>query len=292
MTIVHIIFLEIILVFSFAFFFIYRTITKKEAFESKDFFILWYEKKERELERSESGITINTYIQILTWAPVALFIIICVLTQNGLFSIMGALFGILIPTVLVKVLESRNSAKFDERYARSLRQLASSLKAGMSILESVKDVAESQFVHPSMRKRYAAMALDLQMGVSVSDAFRNFADKINSKDARDTAIAIDVQNEVGGHEADVIEEIADNISHRIMLRKEIKTLFSGTTSMIYMMEFVPFIVILIYLLGNKEMANTYFSSPIMMIVLLILCCFLGIGSLINHRTLNKVMKGD
>lgn len=292
MSIIHLIFLEIVFCFSIAAVPIYKIITKKEAFETKDFFQIWYEKQENALSISESGITMDTFMKILIIAPLALLVVGYVLTKNGVISVFAALSGFILPYGIVKLLDSRNAAKFDERYGRSLQQLASSLKAGMSILESVKDVAESNFVHPTIRKKYAAMSLDLQMGMSVSDAFHNFANKVNSKDARDTAIAIDVQNEVGGHEADVIEEIAENIHQRILLRKEIKTLFSGTTSMIWIMDFVPPLIMLIYLVGNRDMSNTYFNSPLLTLVLIGLVVMMVIGSFINHRTLNKVMKGE
>ena len=292
MSIIHLVFLEIVFCLTIAAVPIYKIITKKEAFETKDFFQIWYEKQENALSISESGMTMDTFMKILIIAPLALLVVAYVLTKNGVISVFAALAGFILPYGIVKLLDSRNAAKFDERYGRSLQQLASSLKAGMSILESVKDVAESNFVHPTIRKKYAAMSLDLQMGMSVSEAFHNFANKVNSKDARDTAIAIDVQNEVGGHEADVIEEIAENIHQRILLRKEIKTLFSGTTSMIWIMDFVPPLIMVIYLVGNRDMSNTYFNSPLLTLVLLGLVVMMVIGSFINHRTLNKVMKGE
>lgn len=293
MSIGAIIFLWICFVCSIAFLFIYKTITKPDILRTeKDIFHAWYDKKALELERAECSFSMDTYIKIMLIAPIILFFVIYVLTNNTIVSFVGIVAGVFLPDMIVKSTESSNLAKFDVRYSRSLQQLASSLRAGMSILESVQDVAECKFVHESIRKKYAAMAMDLQMGTSVSDAFHNFADKVNSKDALDVAIAIDVQNEVGGHEADVIEEIANNIHRRIMLRKEVKTLFSGTSSMVWIMDFLPPGVCIFYLATNREMMNTYLSSNIMIALLIALFAMMGIGSLLNHHSLKKVLKGE
>ena len=108
-------------------------------------------------------------------------------------------------------------------------QLGSSIRAGMSISTAVEDVAQCKFIHPSMRKRFAKLSADLQMGITVADAFQHFADDCGNEDAADIALAIAVQDTVGGHEADVVLSIANNIEERIMMRREIKSIFAATS---------------------------------------------------------------
>ncbi len=76
-----------------------------------------------------------------------------------------------------------------------------------------------------MRKKYATLSSDLIMGIPVAEAFQRFANGTNSQDAEDVALAIDIQNEIGGHEADVIRDISNNIYARIMLRREVNSIF-------------------------------------------------------------------
>ena len=57
----------------------------------------------------------------------------------------------------------------------------------MTILQAVQEVANNKFIHESIRKKYQNINLDIQMGVSIADAFRHFAENTNNQDAWDVA---------------------------------------------------------------------------------------------------------
>lgn len=258
---------------------------------NNDIFHQTWNKKKLDLLRMNTPFSVEIYFLGVLIFPFVIGILVFLGTGNGLFTALLGLCGTLIPEGIVQILYHMNDQKFDERYARSLQQMASSLKAGMSILESVSDVANSRFIHPSLRKKYAAMALDLQMGATVADAFFHFANTTKSQDAKDVAIAIDVQNEIGGHEAEVIENIANNIHSRIELRKEVKSAFAGTTSMVWMMDFIPGGVCAFYGLTNDQIME-YYSHGTGILVLIVVVACLVMGSIVNHSSLNKILKGE
>ena len=131
---------------------------------------------------------------------------------------------------------------------------------------------------------------DLKLGSSVRQAFQNFADRVSIPDAQDVAIAIAMQDEVGGQEAKVIESIAKNISDRIMLRKEIKSMFAGSSATIVSMDIIPFaVVILIYILAPSYL-SPFFTDSLMMMVFIALLIFMGIGSIVIHKNVDKSRK--
>lgn len=268
-------------------------ICKKQTLltEDLDFFSLLILRKKQKIENSNVNMTINTYLAIMIVTPLVLGVISFFCSKNATFSVIVALSSLLLPEGIIFIMQMKANKEFEERYVRSLDQLASSLKSGMSIMQAVQDVASNKFVHESIRKRYQNIYSDLQMGVPVADAFRHFAEFTNNKDARDVAVAIDVQNEIGGHEADVIMSIAQEIHNRIILRKEIKSIFSGTSSMIIIMDFIPTSIILFLCLTDASYLRFYFSSPIYIAIFFVLigCC--AFGSFINHYKLKKIMKG-
>lgn len=256
-----------------------------------DIFTLFAQRKENSLKKNDINMSVNTYLVILVISPFIMFSMVFFLSKNIFIAIIAALIVLLVPDAIVTFLKNKSNKDFEIRYARSLEQLAASLKAGMTIIQAVQEVANNKFIHESIRKRYQKLNSDLQMGISVTDAFKNFAESTNSPDAKDIAIAIDVQNEVGGHEADVIMSIASDINSRLMLRKEIKSIFSGTTSMIYIMDIIPVLIMLFLSITDKTYTEYYFISSKNMIIFVFLagCCLFG--SIFNHRKLKKVMKG-
>lgn len=236
------------------------------------------------------GISIETYLKILLIAPIVLMFVSFYITGNVFIALIFAAFGIRIPDIVVDFLKTRADKKFEERYSASLEQLGASLRAGKSIMQAVDDVADSPFIHPTMREKYARLSADLQMGISVKNAFKHFAEGTNSQDAKDVALAVDLQNMVGGREADVVIEISNTINQRIMLRKEIGSIFSSTSSMVWMMDFLPIFVILGFCMANRGYVDIYFSSTLNIIVLALCILMPLIGSFITHRTLSRIRR--
>lgn len=289
---IHIVVLMVVFIFMLAAYFIAKEITATSKISNEqDFINKVIIKKEKELTEQNVPISIEIYLKILLIAPVALGTLFFIFTENGILSVLIGIAGFILPEGIVKIMIHDANKKFEERFARSLEQMSSSLRAGMSISQAVEDVAQCKFVHETMRRKYAKISSDLQMGISVSEAFARFAEGTNSEDAKDVAIAIDVQSEVGGHEAEAIEEISANIQDRIMLRREIKSIFSGTSSMVWMMDFIGPLVIIWFGLSNKEYIDTYFSNPGYFILFIIFIVMMGIGSVLNHRTIRKISKG-
>lgn len=162
-----------------------------------DFITVFLKDRERVIKKSGSRMAISTYLLILGISPLAVGAFVYFFSQNGLFSILMAFMGFLIPDILLMIIRNSTQKKYEERYARALNQMGSSLRAGLSIARAVEDVAQCKFVHPSMQKCFAKLSADLQMGLPVSEAFQRMADDCGNEDAQDVALAIAVQDTVG-----------------------------------------------------------------------------------------------
>ena len=292
MGFIHIIALFEFSLILFTLYFIIRIHRKTTQIGAQDDFISDFSKKKsREIEKKNVKLSVDTYFKMMMIVPIEIGIAVYFGTANALTAVIAALFGLLVPEAVVSYIKYDMDRKFELRYARSLEQLGASLSAGLSIQQAVEDVAECKFVHESMRAKYGKLSADLRMGLQVSEAFQRFAEGTGSQDAEDVALAIDVQNTVGGHEAEVIQSIAKDIRSRIMLRREVKSIFSPTSPMIWMMDFIAPGIILWFLFANKNYVEVYFSSPIYLAIFIFFIVMIIIGILINHGTLKKIKKG-
>lgn len=292
MSYIHIIVLFEIFIFLIALYFIMKIHMKNSRISiEKDFIDMYIESIEKMIEKAGVSLSIKTYLIILIVAPLITGIIVYFLSQNAVFSVLIGAFGLFTPRGVVALIAHDNQKKFEERYAKSLRQLSASLEAGSSILNAVTEVSACPFLHDTIRKKYAKLSSDLMMGVSVTDAFKSFAEGTNSQDAEDVALAIDVQNAVGGHEADVIRDISNNIYSRIMLRRETKSILTDTTIMVRVFDILPYIIIIGFTMLNKQFIEIYFSNPVYVLVYIGFLVTPLIGSLLNHRTIKKIKKG-
>lgn len=247
-------------------------------------------KREHLLKTTGSKMKVELYLSMVLALPLIIGFVLYFMSNNAMMSIVAAALSCFIPRLIVEMAAKRHKRNFEDRYSRSLKQMASSLNAGMTITQAVDDVAKCRYINEQLRTEYAAMSSSLKMGTSVPTAFSDFAKSVVNDDAEDVAIAVDIQNEIGGREAETIMEIANNIHNRIMLRKEIKSIFGGTSSMIYIMDFIAPVAMIYFAMTNEDLINMYFSSPAytLLFFVLIICPFIGI--IITRKMLKSVTK--
>lgn len=258
--------------------------------KEEDYIDRFLKERSGQLTRMNSPVSISTYCLILLISPLAMLFAAMFFTKSVAAALVFAALGGAVPDLIVRVVAIQAGRKFEERYAQSLEQMGSSLTAGLSIAQAVNDVVQCKFLHPSIRKRYARLSAEITMGIPINVAFRNFADNVDSQDARDVALALDVQNEVGGKEAEVVLNIAENIKNRIMLRREVNSIFASTSSMIVIMDYLPITVILISLVTNRSYTRVYFSNPLYTAVFAFCVLLPLLGNYVNHKSLKRVRR--
>ena len=258
------------------------------AAHNEDFITVIANYKRRDLKKNPWNMSFEAYTAIGTVCAVLLAVLAYVLTANIIYSALAGGMGLLIPELIVRIQSSKQKTDFEERYARGLRQLAAGLKSGLSIHQAVEDVSISPFVHDSIRKEFKQLSAELKLSVPIQQAFENFAERVKSPDAKDVSIAIKLQTKVGGREAEVIEGIAGNISARLMLRKEISSMFAGSNATILTMDFLPFAIIAFLFVTTPSYMVPYLTSLPLMVVLIGLLIFMGVGSLVNHKAVSKM----
>jgi tight adherence protein B len=247
--------------------------------------------KKKAIASKPWGMSVKSYAAVALVSGGVLAATGFALTGRYLAGVCLFAVGLFVPEVVQAVREQSWRNKFEERYARGLRQLSASLKAGLSIQQAVTDLTVCPFIHDSVRLEYQQLDADLKVGVSVEEGFKRYYERVHCDDAHDVAIAISMQNETGGNEARVIETIARDIGDRIMNRKEIKSLFSGTSITITMMDVIPLGIIAFLTMFSPEYMAPFFESFFMTCVFVGLIGFTLIGSVVIRRLVKK-MKDD
>lgn len=101
-----------------------------------------------------------------------------------------------------------------------------------------------------------------------------------------------MQMRVGGSEAKIMESIATNIQDRIMLRKEIQSVFAEMDVVIRIMDIAPLIGLFIMCAILPEFTRMYFESTQGFLLLAGIIAFSFVGSIIIHRQTAKAKRGD
>ena len=247
-------------------------------------------RKKRKINANIGGITWTEYVTVIILMPIAFGLFSYYFISPKPLCIVFIVLGLFVPDLFIYITNKKQKKKFEELYARSLKTLASSLRSGLSIEQAIDNVANNPFIDDTIRDGYKQISSDIKVGISLEDAFIRFAKDSNSEDAKDVASAITMQSEVGGSEAEVITNIAQNINDRIMTRKEIKTMFADTSILILAMDFLPILVIGMLYFGSPQFIEPYFESPSMTLVFIGLIAVTVIGSIVI-RYMANIAKG-
>lgn len=288
----HIIAIYILLVFLFAVLAVILVRTKEEKLrKEKDYLQVVAEKKAYMLERSGISLSVEKYFCLVLICGFLGGVTGFFFSGNGFLAVILGGIGMFLPNLIIRILVQNRKKKFNENYAKALEQLASSLKAGLSIQLAVKDVVASPFIDETLRKQFAHISSDLQMGRTVQEAFKSFAEEVNNPYADDVALSIDIQNETGGHEADVIKDIADGIRERIMLQREIRSIFNETVLTIRVIQLIAPVSMVGMLLLLPSYRSLYLGGGFFTAVLLILTGMELAGVIIDNTMVSKAKKG-
>ena len=189
------------------------------------------------------------------------FMTMCLVGAAILFAIgwfaaglMGIIFAIiisfLVPFAVLQALADRRKRQFAAQIPDVLKLLAASLRAGFSLLQSL-DAILYQIKDPMAAELKRAFAAT-HLGTPVEDALEAAATRVGSKDFSWTVMAIRIQREVGGNLAEILDTVAETMTERVRLRREVRTLTAEgrLSAMIYLVN-RPYISTLFTTFGGQ-----------------------------------------
>ena len=170
---------------------------------------------------------------------------------NGL--VVGVIaFGIFLVVVvfLIRWLGGREKKKFERQLPDTLTLMSTSLRAGYSLLQATEAVS-SEAPNPTAREFGRAIA-EARLGRSVTDALDGVVERTQSKDFEWAVMAIEIQREVGGNLAEVLQTVADTMRARNRLKGEIKALTAEGRISAIVLGALPFVLFLFLWSTNRD----------------------------------------
>jgi tight adherence protein B len=155
--------------------------------------------------------------------------------------LLGLLLLVLTPLgarLLVSFRAGRRQAAFADQLDDSVQLMASSLRAGHSLLRALDSV--SQEAESPTSEEFARIVNETRVGRDLSDALDEVAGRMGSDDFSWIAQAIAIHREVGGNLAEVLDAVGNTIRERNAIRRQVKALSAeGKLSAIVLMA-LPF----------------------------------------------------
>lgn len=151
----------------------------------------------------------------------------------------GLGIGLAMPKLIVKLVAAKRRHRFQGQLVDALMILSSSMRAGLSILQSLEVLAQEAL--PPMSEETALLLKEHRMGLSLEESFRRFERRMRSDELSLIITTMLVARETGGNIADVFTKLIETIRDRQKLREKIKTLTVIPRLQGWIMAAIPFV---------------------------------------------------
>jgi tight adherence protein B len=162
--------------------------------------------------------------ELLFYTPafaVIIFLLFAVIA-GPLAGLVGAVVVLVAPVAYLNYRQRQRKMKFERQLPDTLTLLASSLRAGFSLMQGLEAVAQE--ISEPMRKELQRVFTEVRLGRTVEDSLGDAADRMQSNDLLWTVMAIRIQREVGGNLAVLLDTVSDTMLKRERVRRELRAL--------------------------------------------------------------------
>ena len=199
--------------------------------------------------------------------------------------LLALLLAALVPLgtkVLLGLRRGRRQAAFADQLDDSLQLMASSLRAGHSLLRAVDSV--SQEAATPTAEEFARIVNETRVGRDLGDALDEVAERMASDDFRWVAQAIGIHREVGGNLAEVLDTVGHTIRERNAIRRQVKALSAeGKLSAVVLMA-LPFGIVAFLLVTNPAYLAGFTEGLAGYVMIALVVVLLTVGGLWLKKT--------
>jgi tight adherence protein B len=189
----------------------------------------------------------------------------------------GIVLAALVPLVarlVVGRLAERRRQRFAEMLPDTLQMVTSTLRSGYALLQALDSVAQ-EAAEPA-RTEFRRVLLEIRVGRDLSAALRALSDRMRNQDFAWVVGAIDINREVGGDLAAVLESTADTIRERQRVYRQMRALTAEGRLSGYILTALPVVVALAMRFVNPP-AFARLTSSVGLLMSAAGCVLLAIG---------------
>ena len=271
---------------------------KKETKESKTLLTDWVNRRvekstlgeriARDLARADLKFKPGEYIASYVISVLGCALIAFLLGGRVAFSaLIGAVIGGFLPRYYVKRQQSKRLVHFNDQLPDMLNLMVNGLRAGYSTLQAMEAVSKE--LPAPICDEFRRVVQEMQLGIPMERALENLLRRIPSGDLDFLVTAINVQREVGGNLAEIMDVISYTIRERIRIKGEIRVMTSQAMYSGRILALMPIALMLVLWFLNRSYIMEFFSPENLVcgiIALGIAAVLIGVGYFTMTRIAN------
>jgi tight adherence protein B len=237
-----------------------------------------------DLLRANWRITVTEYILIRYGSTALAFTLGWLISGSYLPGIGLAIITYLVPGLLIRQRINKRQLGFEKQLVDILVLITGSVRAGFSLLQALELVVRE--MEPPASEEFKRVVQESSLGVSVPQALRNLASRMENDDLDLVVTSIEIQYQVGGNLATMLDAVSETIRERIQLFGEVRVITTQQRYTGYLLSVLPFIIGgMIFIMNPTYMSKLFEPGGI-------ICVPIGalLGIIAGHFTIKRIAK--
>lgn len=197
-------------------------------------------------------------------SAVAVGILTSLLT-NPVIGILLALATPFVAKLGLTLRRDKRRAKFDAQLTGTIQMLVGGLRVGHSVMQTIEAAAHESEAPTS--EELTRIVNETRIGKDAREALEECASRMDSEDFRWIGQAIQINREVGGDLAEVLEQVAGTIRERSEIKGHVRALSAEGKMSAYILMALPVGVAFFVSIINPGYLNVFVQKPIGFVML-------------------------
>jgi tight adherence protein B len=211
-----------------------------------------------QLSRADLKLTVAEFAALHVISMFAFFFVgYFILFGNQLvMGVLSGFVGFFMPRIVVSRKIQNRLISFENQLPDTLGLWVNALRSGYSVLQSMEAIGRDA-PEPTSTE-FKRVVQEVQLGIDQEDALAHLLNRVESDDLDLVITAVNIQREVGGNLAEILDVIAHTIRERIKLKGEIRVLTAQGRITGYLISGLPIILALfLYVINPGYMGHLF-----------------------------------
>jgi tight adherence protein B len=164
----------------------------------------------------------------------------------------------LVTRIALDFLATRRRKRFTDQMADTLQILAGSLRAGHGLAHGIDTVARE--AESPTAEEFRRLTIEVRLGRDLVDSLSALAERVGSEDFVWVVQAVQIQHEVGGDLAEILDTVASTVRDRTRIRRQVSALSAEGRMSAWVLMVLPFGLTAMMLVTNRGYVSPLFTS--------------------------------
>lgn len=227
------------------------------------------------ISKADVKLRVSEYLILTGISAVVVAFLGYVLVGGWLFAIVGFIIGLRLPRIYIGFAARRRVNAFNDQLGDTLNLWVNALRSGYSVLQAMETIATE--LPPPVSSEFERVVQEVRLGLSLEQALENMYRRVPSEDLDLVITAVNIQREVGGNLAEVLDNISFTIRERVRIKGEIRTLTAQGRISGWIISLLPIVLALLLNAINEGYVSQLWAKEDVPMVEVIPCGWLMLG---------------